>query len=67
MAEHEKEDTEGNLHQCFCCIFTERHSNRSQTHGKIIDFVSAKQREISQKVAKKQKYVFYLHDNLESI
>ncbi|XP_050969705.1 cytoplasmic dynein 2 intermediate chain 1 isoform X2 [Labeo rohita] len=33
----------------------ERHSDRSQTHGKIIDFVSAKQREISQKVAKKQK------------
>ncbi|XP_051755889.1 cytoplasmic dynein 2 intermediate chain 1 isoform X2 [Ctenopharyngodon idella] len=33
----------------------ERHSNRSQTHGKIIDFVSAKQREVSQKVAKKQK------------
>ncbi|XP_058638150.1 cytoplasmic dynein 2 intermediate chain 1 isoform X2 [Onychostoma macrolepis] len=33
----------------------ERHSNRSRTHGKIIDFVSAKQREVSQKVAKKQK------------
>ncbi|XP_077085215.1 cytoplasmic dynein 2 intermediate chain 1 isoform X6 [Siphateles boraxobius] len=33
----------------------ERHSNRSQTQGKIIDFISAKQREVSQKVAKKQK------------
>ncbi|XP_048040758.1 cytoplasmic dynein 2 intermediate chain 1 isoform X4 [Megalobrama amblycephala] len=33
----------------------ERHSNKSQMHGKIIDFVSAKQREVSQKVAKKQK------------
>uniref|UniRef100_A0A672PLQ5 WD repeat-containing protein 60-like n=1 Tax=Sinocyclocheilus grahami TaxID=75366 RepID=A0A672PLQ5_SINGR len=33
----------------------ERHSDRSRTHGKIIDFVSAKQREVSQKVAKKQK------------
>ncbi|XP_016094548.1 WD repeat-containing protein 60-like isoform X3 [Sinocyclocheilus grahami] len=36
-------------------VFTERHSDRSRTHGKIIDFVSAKQREVSQKVAKKQK------------
>ncbi|XP_016406933.1 WD repeat-containing protein 60-like [Sinocyclocheilus rhinocerous] len=33
----------------------ERHSDRSRAHGKIIDFVSAKQREVSQKVAKKQK------------
>ncbi|XP_026071354.1 WD repeat-containing protein 60 isoform X1 [Carassius auratus] len=33
----------------------ERNSDRSRTHGKIIDFVSAKQREVSQKVAKKQK------------
>ncbi|XP_073693301.1 cytoplasmic dynein 2 intermediate chain 1-like [Garra rufa] len=33
----------------------ERHSDRSRTHGKIIDFVSAKQREVSQKVARKQK------------
>ncbi|KAK7170271.1 hypothetical protein R3I94_000488 [Phoxinus phoxinus] len=33
----------------------ESHSNRSQTQGKIIDFISAKQREVSQKVAKKQK------------
>ncbi|XP_052004513.1 cytoplasmic dynein 2 intermediate chain 1-like isoform X2 [Xyrauchen texanus] len=33
----------------------ENHSNSGQTHGKIIDFVSAKQREISQKMAKKQK------------
>uniref|UniRef100_A0A673LC47 WD repeat domain 60 n=1 Tax=Sinocyclocheilus rhinocerous TaxID=307959 RepID=A0A673LC47_9TELE len=33
----------------------EKHSDRSRTHGKIIDFVSAKQREVSQKVAKKQK------------
>ncbi|KAG1960442.1 WD repeat-containing protein [Pimephales promelas] len=33
----------------------ERHSEKSQTQGKIIDFVSAKQREVSQKVAKKQK------------
>lgn len=52
------------LKLCFCCVFTERHSDRSQTHGKIIDFVSAKQREISQKVAKKQKQVLHLHNNL---
>uniref|UniRef100_A0A8C1G6D0 WD repeat domain 60 n=1 Tax=Cyprinus carpio TaxID=7962 RepID=A0A8C1G6D0_CYPCA len=44
------------INLCFCCVFTERHSvDRSRTHGKIIDFVSAKQREVSQKVAKKQK------------
>ncbi|XP_043100036.1 cytoplasmic dynein 2 intermediate chain 1 isoform X1 [Puntigrus tetrazona] len=33
----------------------EKHSDRRQTHGKMIDFVSAKQREISQKVVRKQK------------
>lgn len=33
----------------------ESHFNRGQKHGTIIDFVSAKKREVSQKVAKKQK------------
>nr|XP_055062952.1 cytoplasmic dynein 2 intermediate chain 1 [Misgurnus anguillicaudatus] len=33
----------------------ESHFNKGQKHGTIIDFVSAKQREVSQKVAKKQK------------
>ncbi|XP_051559908.1 cytoplasmic dynein 2 intermediate chain 1-like isoform X2 [Myxocyprinus asiaticus] len=35
--------------------YRENHSDGGRTHGKIIDFVSAKHREISQKVAKKQK------------
>lgn len=40
-----------------CSIFAESHLNSKPKHGNIIDFVSAKQREVSQKVAKKQKYV----------
>lgn len=39
----------------FGSVFTETLFNSGPKHGKIIDFVSAKQREVSLKVAKKTK------------
>lgn len=43
----------------FAALFIglERNQSRASQRGKFIDFVAAKQREVSKKVATKQKYV----------